>query len=139
MAYATLSDATDLYGEDYVLVAADKNDDGTPDTSVVTDALDNASSLMDSYIGVRYGVPLSSVPSIVVNYCIDIAVYMMSPGMTRTKEKRQRYEDAMSWLKAIARGDAGLGIADDDPVNENLPSVSAGTRQHTRTKLSGLI
>jgi len=143
MSYATVDDAISLYGEDYVLVSVDRDKDGEADPSAIEDALGQASSEIDSYIAFKYDVPISPSPKILVKYCVDIAIYQSSPGtLARTKEKRQRYEDAIAWLKAVSKGMAAIvidGPTDPEPDQSNEPVLSAGTREMTRSKMSGLL
>lgn len=140
MSYATIQDAKTLYGDDYVLESVDRDDNGVEDTASLTRALAQASSHMDSYLGMRYDVPLSTVPSIVQTYCIDIAIYRASSSAGRglTDEKRERYKDALVWLKDVSTGKAGLGLEDTDETTEHLPQLIAGERLFTRGTMGDL-
>ena len=42
---------------------------------------------------------------------MDIVIYRLSGDSRVTEDRRKRYEDAVSFLRAIARGDVSLGIA----------------------------
>lgn len=146
MAYATLKNAKDLYGETYVLTSVDRDADGEPDWQAFTKALNQASSEMDSYLGARYDVPVDPIPSVVNRYCIDIAIFLCSAdASTGTDSKRQRYEDAIKWLTNVAKGVVTLGLeTEDEPDGENpIPQLDvdtdAGSRLFTRTKMRGLI
>lgn len=88
-------------------------------------------------------MPVTPVPKILLRYCIDIAIYQSSPGtLARTKEKRQRYEDAIAWLKAVSKGTAAIAVegpSDPEPEQVNEPVISAEPRIYTRGKMAGLI
>lgn len=138
MAYADHTDAIDLYDEEYVLTSVTHG--GSPDLDKLDVALVKASSLMDSYLGVEYDVPLTTVPDIVVNYCIDIGIHFASSDAgTGTEEKRKRYDDALAWLKAIAKGDAIIpGIEEASASDSAVVEISGPTRIFSRTTMGGL-
>lgn len=138
MAYADYEAAIDLYGQDYVLTSVDRADG--PDTAALDLALDRASSEMDGYLGVAYAVPVSPVPDIVKQYCVDIAIYRASaePGAV-TEEKRKRYEDAIAWCKGVAAGKIVIIGADEPEVeDQRVPQYATATRVFSRSKMSGL-
>jgi phage gp36-like protein len=141
VSYATIQDANDMYGEDYVLTSVDRDSDGEPDTTALTKALSKASSEIDSYLGVRYNVPLTTVPEIIKGYTIDIAIYKCSSGPAAglTEEKRQRYDDAIKWLINLSKGVTSLGLEETDADTEHRPVIEAETRLFTRSKLRGLL
>lgn len=145
MAYATTEDATDLYGEDYILVSTDRDDDGDIDTTAFSDALDQATSELDSYIGVRYDLPLAVVPAVLVRFCVDIAMYISSPDAAElTEEKKDRYNSAIKWARGVAKGEISLGVVDAPAgVDEEGGSVqtepSSSNRLFSRSKMRGLL
>lgn len=151
MSYASVQDAKDQYGEDYVLTSVSRDD--TPDLNAFAKALDEATSEIDSYIGGRYTVPLTNVPSVVKRRCVDMAIYIASADAgTYTDEKRKRYDDAIDWLTMVANGKAvlvfpvvedGDGAVIDpggtDEGDTDLPIVLAEPRLFTRCKMRGLL
>ena len=143
MSYATIQNAKDLYGDDYVLQSVDRDSNGDPDTTALTNAFAQASSEMDTYLGARVVVPLTApVPDIIVQLCIDIAIYKLSshPGGGLTDEKRKRYEDAIKWLTNYAKGVVTLPLPDTDEDPQPLPETSyPNDRLFTREKLGGLL
>lgn len=142
MSYATIQDAQDLYGETYVVTSVDRDEDGEPDLTSLTKALAQASSELDTYLGVRYTVPVSPAPTVLKRYCVDVALYQLSSSAAQglTEEKRTRYEDAIRWLTKLAKGEVTLGLPDADGVEDDpLPQITETTRLFTRTKLDGLL
>ena len=141
--YATVQDAIDLYGQDYIVVSADRNEDGVVDMVPFTDALAQATSELNSYIGVKYKLPLAEVPDVLRRFCVDIAVYITSssPGVL-TEEKENRYKSAIDWAKSVAKGTATLGIEDTpesiDSIEGGSVQTSYSTREMTRGKLGRL-
>ncbi len=141
MAYATQQDVIDRYGEEELLTASDRDNDGNIDTVAVSRALDDASAEIDSYLVERYTLPLAApVPARLVEICGAIAVYKLSNASgPNTEEKRLRYEDALKWLSKVALGEVGLGDAGAEG-SADTPSVSmtAQPRLFTRDTQGGL-
>lgn len=118
MSYATAQDMVDLFGEREIveLTNLDNPTQSGIDTIRLQAALDYASQEVDSYISVRYDLPLASVPLVLKNKVADIARYHLDSYRVRD-DVRMRYEDAVAWLKLVAKGDASLGL------DENSTSV----------------
>lgn len=111
--YATSDDIVSLHGADFLLVVAARGDDvslADPLTSAaVTAALDQASSEIDGYLSTRYPTPVSPAPRIIQNHAINMAVYHLASTADRmTDIIRDRYKDALTWLKDISAGRANL-------------------------------
>ncbi len=122
MAYATQQDIIDRYGEDQLLVLADRDGDGEADENVLTRALADAESEIDLKVGTRYDLPLTTVPDVLVQLAVDIAVYRMcNNDALVTEEIRTRYKDARATLSDIAKGHASLG-----PVPEKSAGQASG-------------
>ena len=110
MAYATLADMQALYGTTEVATCSDWDNTGALVPQHVIDALADASDEMDSYIGVRYSLPLDSVPDDLVRRCCEVGMYKLCPyATTLTELKTQRYKDAVAWLTKLADGRVTLG------------------------------
>lgn len=138
--YATLTNATDLYGDAYVETSVSR-DEGTSDlTTAFEKGIAAATSEMDSYLATRYTVPLEEpVPQIVNRFCVDIAIYICSADAgVLTDEKTKRYERAIAWLKDVAKAVANLPIEPPSTDAEHLPQFATQTRLFTRTKMAGL-
>lgn len=115
MAYATQDDIVDLYSE-RALYVADRNGDGVPDTDAVTKALNFAAGEMDTYLAVRYDVPIDPTNDILMQLNVDVALYRLaSHADVLTDELRRRYEDAIDLLKRLSNGTAALPPAPVDP------------------------
>lgn len=123
MPYATRQDILDREGADALYAAADRDRDDAVDTAAVDAKLLDASATIDTYLSLRYPLPLATVPPVLTRLCIDITLYGLSLSADAlTKELRQRYEDAISLLNKMARGDVGLGVAvvPDAPVDGDV-------------------
>lgn len=111
MTYATRVDIDTLYGSRLLLTIADTDVDGVVDEALVARAIADSAGVIDSYLSVRYDLPLATVPDFLRRICVNIAVYTIAiDGDRLTDEYRRRYEDAIDHLKRIADGKAGLGL-----------------------------
>lgn len=145
MAYATQTDVTTLYSAD-ALYVADRDGDGSVDAAAIERALQSASDEIDSFLAVRYTLPLASVPSVLQQLCVDIALYRLALSSdVASDEHRRRYEDALAHLKRLGEGKAalvfpaGVGPSDPDADNSPRPIVSAGPpRLFSRENMEGL-
>lgn len=140
MPYAAEADVITRYGSDAHIMASDRNRDGQSDAESWATALDDATALIDTYIGKRYDVPLTTVPKTVVRCCVDIAMYQLSAdGAVATDEQRRRYEDCMKLLDALARGTISLGLPKppaEDPKAGHA-AFSSAPRRFSRNTLRG--
>ena len=112
MAYATLDQLVSLFGADEIRTLSDRQGTGELDEAVISDALERASSEVDSYLADRYATPLSDsdpIPPVVVSITGDIARYRLTGGDIRdTDPIRERYTKALNWLRDVADGKAGI-------------------------------
>ncbi|QOW46458.1 MULTISPECIES: gp436 family protein [Acinetobacter] len=75
--------------------------------------IQDASDIADGFIGVAYTVPLEHPPKNLTIYICDIARYLLHRQQA-PDEVRQRYEDAIAFLKRVADGKATLLIKRED-------------------------
>jgi len=87
--------------------------------SVMNIALDDASAVIDMYVGGRYKVPLSPAPQSLIKICCTLAYYGLHRGHHHD-ELRQTYEDALSYLEKIAAGKIEL-----NQLGAEAPSATA--------------
>jgi phage gp36-like protein len=147
MAYATHDDITTLYSED-ALYVADRDGDGVADGAAIARALTSASGEIDSFLGVRYALPIEAASDLLVQFCVDIAIYRLALARdVLSEEHRRRYEDTIKHLQKIADGKATLnlpGPVDPDTGEATAsstprPIVAGGPeREFTRKKMRGL-
>jgi phage gp36-like protein len=155
--YATREDLFARFRPDVVLHAVDDEEleQWHPDAEARVDqGLQDAADEIDSYLGQRYSLPIEPVPRLLKKIAVDIAVYNIL-GRRGFKEGTaddvivQRYEQAVRWLKAVAKGEASLpadgsdpggsgGTVDDGTVDaSSAPEVQAPERVFGRGKLKG--
>jgi phage gp36-like protein len=119
----------------------DDTNSGAVNAQLVTDILDEASAMVDSYSRNRYTVPLQA-SSQVKGITLTIAEYLLYLRRKRMKpDVRQAYEDAVAFLKDVSAGKAGL----DQPVTAAPQSgsgdvlVTAKTERFGDGNLSGFL
>ena len=127
MAYATLDQLVSLFGADEIRTLSDRQGTGELDEAVISDALERASSEVDSYLADRYATPLSDsdpIPPVVVSVAGDIARYRLTGG-----DIRDRYTKALNWLRDVADGKAGIpGLPPAGTETPGAVLLEPGTR-----------
>jgi phage gp36-like protein len=103
-----------------------------PDPEVVAQAINKAAAEIDSYLQVRYSLPLSSTPELIKSLGVDLAIYhLYSRRSVMPPVRRQNYEAAVAFLKEVAAGQAGLVEVAGEPSAE----VSGAGRLFSRNDL----
>jgi len=115
--YVTKQDMIDSFSLTELVQLTDEHDTGDIDDSKLDLAITKTDAIVDSYIGSRYGLPLSTVPDVLVNYACDIVRYKLSKDRV-TEEVENRHKDAIDWLMRVANGKATLGI--DEATADNV-------------------
>ena len=119
MAYSIQSDILEQMEEDVLIQLTDDDDAGIVDDDKVTRAIADADAEIDSYCGTKYDIPFSTVPVMIRKISVDIAIYnLYARRRGAPDDRKERYDDAISFLKDISKGIASLGgdapSADDD-------------------------
>lgn len=128
MLYATPEEFIASVPEHLLLQLTGSDDE--PDAAAIQNALLSASATMDGYIGSRYTLPLSTVPETLKVYCVDIALYYMMRlrALGDIEDTRQRYTDAIAFLKDLVRGLVSLGLPEDSAAPPSAgPSFNKGS------------
>ncbi len=86
----------------------------------VNSYIEDASDIADGYIGVIYDVPLIHPPKNLKIYICDIARFLLWRAKA-SDQVRQRYEDAISFLKRVADGKATLLIQNTETQEVTKP------------------
>jgi phage gp36-like protein len=114
-----------------------------PDVDVVAEVIAQADAEIDSYCGKQYSVPFSPVPARIRTLSVDISIYRFYLRRQIVPDPaRQRYEDAIAFLKDIARGlaviDDGGTVPDPTATGTNSVTFSSNTRVFTRDEMYDL-
>ncbi|WP_419534736.1 gp436 family protein [Endozoicomonas sp.] len=121
------------FGGDELIRLTDPGD-GAMDAAAIDAALTDASDEIDSYLAVRYTLPLSVIPEIVVRLCADIARYRLYDSRM-LDEVEKRYDDSIKLLKDIVRGSAVLPLPTTTASTEVSTTRSREDRLFTRDTL----
>ncbi|GAA5184522.1 hypothetical protein GCM10023345_15370 [Acinetobacter kookii] len=104
----------------------------------IEEALQDASEEIDSYIAVKYVLPLPSTPSTLKRIACNIAryrLYFQQP----TEEVENRYKAEIDFLKRIADGKATLNILNpQNEVTEEQPKNKPSTMPIGTTYTGGV-
>lgn len=134
MAYCTENDLLTLIPQKELAELTAESGD-TPDSQIVTEAVNRADAEIDAYLGSRYALPLTPVPDQVKGLSMDMALYhLYSRRSVAPQVRRQKYEAAVSFLKQVAAGEAVLEGA-SEPLTETTQvesEFSSATRVFSR-------
>jgi phage gp36-like protein len=138
MGYCTMDDLTLRLGEQELTALADYDADGEADPDVVERAIRSAQALIDSYLGIRFAVPVSlpdgGCPDALNARAVNLAVYFLRLGRDSvTEDARAQYEDDVDWLKQVVAGRASVGV--EPAPAEGAASPSA--RYQTQPRIFG--
>ena len=114
MPYATQADLVERFGETEIIQLSDRDRTGAIESAVVTAKLADADAEIDAYLATRYTLPLASVPTVLKRVACDVARYHLFDDRV-TDDVRRRYEDALKFLQAVAKGTVSIGV---DPIGQ---------------------
>ena len=122
-AYCTKADLVARFGEKELAELTDETAATSIDDTEVDNACDEASSLIDSYVAVRYVTPLDPVPTIVRKWACDLARAAIWKDRAGKDSAVTRNADAaMAQIRDVAKGIASL----PDATGET-PADAGGT------------
>ncbi|EBC0308844.1 DUF1320 domain-containing protein [Salmonella enterica] len=124
MMYASAQDMRDRYDNlDTLLFQPDSD---TPNEKKLAQALSDAGALADSYLSAKYSLPLAVVPQVLVQHCCAIAFYYLCDQQA-ADQVRDRYRDAMTWLREVKNGSIPIGVDETGsaPESDDLPQMQA--------------
>ncbi|EID5605086.1 DUF1320 family protein [Salmonella enterica] len=124
MLYASAQDMRDRYDNLDTLLFQPGSD--TPNEKKLTQALNDAGALADSYLSAKYALPLAVVPQVLVQHCCAIAFYYLCDQQA-TDQARDRYREALTWLREVKSGSIPVGVdeAGSAQASDDLPQMQA--------------
>ena len=117
MAYASADDMIARYpNRDLVQLTNEDPTQTVVNTSVIGQALEDASAEIDGYLDGRFALPLNDVPTVLNRLACDVAMYRLQSlrPLHDMTDARKRYEDAVELLVRVARGEVTLGLTADN-------------------------
>lgn len=126
MPYSTQSDLLEQLEENVLIQLTDDSGSGEVDVSAVDRAIADADAEIDSYCGTRYTVPFSPVPVMIRKLSVDIAIYNLFSrrALDVADERQQRYDNAIRFLRDLAKGLISLGADAPAEPDDSLPQAS---------------
>lgn len=140
MSYCTADQLIDRFGADELLQLTDRDQNGFIDDQAVSAAISDASALIDGYLGGRYALPLSVVPTVLAKICADIARYnLYDNAVPEVVEKHNTA--AMAFLKSVGKGEVRLGLSDSEETatSDDAIEVQSGGSVWSRKDSKGFI
>jgi len=123
--YCTQADMEKRFGAREILELTDRDADDVADAGVLDGAIADASATIDTYIARRYDLPLAEIPAALVKTACDIARYNLH-GDLPTDTVVENFKYAMTFLRDVAAGKAGLDIAGTEPTAANNRIIATG-------------
>lgn len=113
MPYCVKADLVKRFGSAKLAQLTDETAAHSTDDSEISDACDDASSLIDSFLAARYTLPLTSTPDLLRKLAIDIAwKFLLKDRAGADHPASLAYAAALAILRDIGRGVAGIPDAD---------------------------
>ncbi len=122
--YCTQTHIERRIGIDDLVLLSDYDEDGDADAAVVAQAISHAQGDIDSYLAVKFSVPVSPVPAVLQKHCTTMAIYYLQLGRDSVTENyRKAYDDIVKWLKDVVAGKASLGVEPAPAESSGAPNV----------------
>lgn len=143
MAYLTPNDLTNFFPERELIELSNLDDAtaATIDAVRIENAIARASEEVDSYLGLRYKLPLEGeIPPVLQSKVADVVRYYLDIYRTR-EDVVERYKDAIAWLGKLSKGQVTLGIdSNDAPVDQARQiGITSNPAIFTMDTLGGLL
>ena len=112
MAYCTLAELTDRYGEGMLVALTDRGETATGaiDADVVERAIADADAQIDGDLATRYALPLAEVPPLVRDIAMALTAWNLHRAAPDPKVEAD-WREAMRRLRQIAGGTIRLPSA----------------------------
>jgi phage gp36-like protein len=145
--YATNQELIDRCESEAAAAHLTRNPGGDPDQDVLTAMIDEAEGYIESFLAMRYAIPVSTsdarVAAVLQGATLDLALFnLMGDGSVVPESIKVKRDAVEKWLIAVAAGKAVLPGQDAPPTTtaSRSPRVksSFADREFTRENLSGL-
>jgi len=142
--YAILDDLLEQIADGDLISLTDDDQLGFIDETVVTRAIVNAMTVINSYCEERYTTPfVAPVPDLVRLFSCDLAIYNLYSrrGHVEIPEAvKDRQKQALAYLKRVQEGAASIGGAAAAPVDSGSSAgiIPGNERIFSRDRMRGL-
>ncbi|MCG9624638.1 DUF1320 domain-containing protein [Vibrio mediterranei] len=141
--YCTVTQLQERFSKQELIALTDK--DGSTGAMVVVvaeQAITDASATIDGYLGGRYALPLSAVPTILERICCDLArYYLYDDALGEEHQATKRYKDGIDYLKQVALGKVQLSLSSTQtkPAETNTAEMMSGGSVFGRENSKGFM
>lgn len=137
MTYSVQDDLLQQISEEELIQLTDDDRTGLVDSSRVGRAIEDADAEINGYLAKKHTVPIATVPDLVRNMSVTIAIYNLYSRRDEIPESRmKRYRDMIKLLENISKGVVTLGEVPAPAENPGESgSFSAADRKFSREKL----
>ena len=128
MPYATIQDMIDRFGTTEMIRLTVP--EGQPLDRIAVEValtrLNDASVLIDSFVGRRYKTPMDLPPPVIVSACCTLARYDLATGEQKspTEQMKDAGRETMEWLKQISLGQVVLELDEVEAGDESYAQAS---------------
>jgi phage gp36-like protein len=122
MAYATVADMVERFGETELIQLSDRDQTGAINDALVKAKLADADAEIDAYLAGRYSLPLPTVPTVLRRLACNIARYNLYDDRA-IDQAENMYKDAVAFLKLLADGKVQLGLSEDGAAPPSTTDV----------------
>lgn len=110
--YLTTDDISAALDGEWLLAAADDDQDGIADDAILAEAIADAEAEIDAFCSARYAVPLAApLPGILRKAGVALAAEALAgrtPALELSEAMEERIRQARALLSSIAQGDLSL-------------------------------
>jgi phage gp36-like protein len=139
MGYATAANLTPLITQSELIRLTDENDLGVVNAATVTAALAAADVEIDSYLRVRYTLPIATQQPLLTGLAVDIAIWNLYSldGSGVPENRKERYQAAVKTLERISSGKQTLDVP-ATASEDSSATYSGPDRLFSRDTMSGI-
>ncbi|HUX07294.1 MAG TPA: phage protein Gp36 family protein [Acidobacteriota bacterium] len=141
--YINTTDLDNAFGSARIIELADKDLDGVADAEMVADAIENAESTVEMYVGRRYDLAdvRTKKPKVVIKLSLDLGLYELAKARDEAlvgegTDFKEIHDTAIAMLKDLARGNAVLDVT-SAIAEPTVVEIDANDRLFTRTTMKG--
>lgn len=130
-----------IIGDEYIEDAGERE---AKIAKLCEDAISDACAEIDGYLAKRYSVPFTKTPQVINKFAKDISVYNLvsRTGIDESEREKtilNRYNAAINFLLAVAKGTIDIGVEERGGSNEaaNGFKMKSSGRVFSRDSMRG--
>jgi phage gp36-like protein len=124
--------------EDTSAWAQDEIDAAEAGVKRIDEAISDAGQEVDGYIGHRYKLPSSPVPTLIKRLAANIARYHLHDDAA-TEDIQRRYKDAIRTLETVRDGRMSLGVDEPKSTKAGTPEFESSDVRWRRGESNGYV